>query len=392
MGPELKRILIFDTTLRDGEQSPGATMTPREKMRVARQLQRLGVDVIEAGFPVASAGDFVSVREIAREIRDVQVAAIARARPVGIDCAWEALKEAADPRLHVFISTSDIHLRYQLKKTRDEVLKEAVEAVRRARAYTTNVEFSATDATRTERAFLVQVLEEAVAAGARTVNIADTVGYAVPDEFGDLVAHLVAHVSGMDRVVLSVHCHDDLGLAVANSLAAVRHGAGQVKCTVNGIGERAGNAALEEVVMALDVRKDSFKCTTNVRTEQIRESSRLLTRVTGIPVAPNKAIVGANAFTHESGIHQDGLLKKKITYEIIEPRSVGEAGTRMVLGKHSGRRALGERLTLMGHPLTSSEMQRFFPIFKEWADSRKAISDADLLDMLALSRASSEAC
>ena len=268
----------------------------------------------------------------------MQIAAIARARPVDIDCAWEALKDAADPRLHVFISTSDIHLRYQLKKTRDEVLKEAVEAVRRARAYTTNVEFSATDATRTERAFLVQVLEEAVAAGARTVNIADTVGYAVPDEFGDLVAHLVAHVSGMDRAVLSVHCHDDLGLAVANSLAAVRHGAGQVKCTVNGIGERAGNAALEEVVMALDVRKDSFKCTTNVRTEQIRESSRLLTRVTGIPVQPNKAIVGANAFTHESGIHQDGLMKKKITYEIIEPRSVGEAGTRMVLGKHSGRR------------------------------------------------------
>jgi len=380
---ELKRILIFDTTLRDGEQSPGATMTAREKLLVARQLERLGVDVIEAGFPVASEGEFVSVREIARKIREVQVAAIARAKHEDIDRAWEALKEAADPRLHVFISTSDIHLRYQLGKSRHEVLRQTADAVLHACAYTSNVEFSATDATRTDREFLRRVLEEAIKAGARTVNIADTVGYAVPDELGSLVAYLATSVSGMDRAVLSVHCHDDLGLAVANSLAAVRRGAGQVKCTLNGIGERAGNAALEEVVMALEVRKEFFKCRTNVHTEQIRESSRLLTEVTGIPVQPNKAIVGANAFAHESGIHQDGLIKKRITYEIIEPRSVGEAGTRMVLGKHSGRRALGEHLKKMGRRLTRSEMDRFFPVFKEWADRRKVVSDADLEALLA---------
>jgi len=380
---ELKRILIFDTTLRDGEQSPGATMTAREKLLVARQLERLGVDVIEAGFPVASEGEFVSVREIARKIREVQVAAIARAKHEDIDRAWEALKEAADPRLHVFISTSDIHLRYQLGKSRHEVLSQTADAVLHACAYTSNVEFSATDATRTDREFLRRVLEEAIKAGARTVNIADTVGYAVPDELGGLVAYLATSVSGMDRAVLSVHCHDDLGLAVANSLAAVRRGAGQVKCTLNGIGERAGNAALEEVVMALEVRKEFFKCRTNVHTEQIRESSRLLTEVTGIPVQPNKAIVGANAFAHESGIHQDGLIKKRITYEIIEPRSVGEAGTRMVLGKHSGRRALGEHLKKMGRRLTRSEMDRFFPVFKEWADRRKVVSDADLEALLA---------
>ena len=383
MNSELKRILIFDTTLRDGEQSPGATMTAREKLLVARQLERLGVDVIEAGFPVASEGEFVSVREIARKIREVQVAAIARAKHEDIDRAWEALKEAADPRLHVFISTSDIHLRYQLGKSRHEVLRQTADAVLHACAYTSNVEFSATDATRTDREFLRRVLEEAIKAGARTVNIADTVGYAVPDELGSLVAYLATSVSGMDRAVLSVHCHDDLGLAVANSLAAVRRGAGQVKCTLNGIGERAGNAALEEVVMALEVRKEFFKCRTNVHTEQIRESSRLLTEVTGIPVQPNKAIVGANAFAHESGIHQDGLIKKRITYEIIEPRSVGEAGTRMVLGKHSGRRALGEHLKKMGRRLTRSEMDRFFPVFKEWADRRKVVSDADLEALLA---------
>ncbi len=389
MDRSLRRILIFDTTLRDGEQSPGATMTPGEKLLVARQLERLGVDVIEAGFPVASEGDFISVRQIAREIGSVQIAAIARAKACDIDRAWEALKDAAFPRLHVFISTSDIHLRYQLKKTREEVLKEAVDAVKRARTYTTNVEFSATDATRTDWEFLRRILEEAIAAGARTVNIADTVGCAVPDEFGELVSYLVANVGNMDCAVLSVHCHNDLGLAVANSLAAVRHGAGQVKCTVNGIGERAGNAALEEVVMALETRKDFFKCRTHVRTEEICESSRLLVEVTGIQVQPNKAIVGANAFAHESGIHQDGLMKKKITYEIIEPRSIGMAGTRFVLGKHSGRHALGDRLKKMGHSLTPCEMDRLFPMFKAWAEKKKAIADADLEAMLGCLHASS---
>jgi 2-isopropylmalate synthase len=385
----LRRVLIFDTTLRDGEQAPGATMTAGEKFIVAQQLERLGVDVMEAGFPVASEGEFVAVREIARKIRGVQVAAIARARHEDIDRAWEALREAADPRLHIFISTSDIHLRYQLGKRRDEVLKQAADAVRRASAYTSNVEFSAMDATRTDREFLRRVLEEAILAGARTVNIADTVGYAVPDEFGDLVAYLIAHVAGLDGAKLSVHCHDDLGLAVANSLAAIRHGADQVKCTLNGMGERAGNAALEEVVMALEVRKEFFRCRTNVHTEQLRESSRLLTEVTGIPVQPHKAIVGANAFAHESGVHQDGLMKERTTYEIIEPRSVGEIGTRMVLGKHSGRRALGEHLKKIGRPLVPSEMDRFFPIFKEWADNRKMISDADLEALLACLPASS---
>ncbi len=318
MGSGLRKVLIFDTTLRDGEQSPGAAMNQEEKLLMARQLERLGVDIIEAGFPVASEGDFASVRQIAREIRGAQIAAIARATRADIDRAWEALREAADPRLHVFISTSDIHLRYQLRKNRDEVLSQASQAVGHAHTYTDNVEFSAMDAARSDREFLRRVLEEAIAAGARTVNIADTVGYAVPEEFGELVAYLLSTVRNIDHAVLSVHCHDDLGLAVANSLAAVKNGAGQVKCTINGIGERAGNAALEEVVMALETRRGFYGCRTAIETERIYETSKLLTGITGIPVQPNKAIVGANAFAHESGIHQDGLIKKKITYEIIE--------------------------------------------------------------------------
>jgi 2-isopropylmalate synthase len=377
-----RTVWIFDTTLRDGEQSPGAAMGPREKLVMARQLEALGVDVIEAGFPAASKGEFEAVGLVARHVRGTRVAAIARARASDIDRAWEALKDGSDPWLNVFISTSDIHLRHQLKKSRQEVLEQATDAVKHACSYTGNVEFSAMDATRSDRRFLRRVLEGAIAAGARTVSIADTVGYAVPEEFGALTAYLLTHVKGMDHAVLSVHCHDDLGLAVANSLAAVRAGAGQVKCTINGIGERAGNAALEEVVMAIETRKAFYRCRTRVRTEEICETSRLLTHLTGIPVQPNKAIVGANAFAHASGIHQDGLIKDRRTYEIMEPVSVGAGQMLVVLGKHSGRRALRMRLEKIGHNLTSAEIDALFPLFKEWADDRKVITDEDLRRML----------
>ncbi len=383
MSSTLRRIQIFDTTLRDGEQSPGAAMTPCEKLLVAKQLEKLGVDVIEAGFPAASRGDFEAVRMVARKIKKARVAAIARAKPGDIDLAWEALKGGHDPRLNVFISASDIHLKHQLKMTRREVLGHTRTAIAHARKYTENVEFSAMDATRANRGFLRRVLEEAIGAGARTVSIADTVGYAVPEEFGGLVAYLLTHVAGIEKTLLSVHCHDDLGLANANSLAAVRSGAAQVKCTVNGIGERAGNAALEEVVMALETRKAFYGCRTGIRTEEIQATSRLLTRITGIAVQPNKAIVGANAFAHASGIHQDGLIKERRTYELIEPHTVGAGPILMVLGKHSGRRALRDRLEKMGHLLTRDEIDVLFPLFKEWADERKVISDEDLEEMLA---------
>ena len=384
MGSGLRRVRIFDTTLRDGEQSPGAAMGPREKLLMARQIETLGVDTIEAGFPAASKGDFEAVSLIAREVRGTGVAAIARARPSDIDRAWEALRHGADPRLNLFISTSDIHLRHQLKKSRQEVLDQACEAVRHALAYTANVEFSAMDATRSDRGFLRRVLEGVIAAGAATVSIADTVGYAVPEEFGALVTYLLRHVSNMSKATFSVHCHDDLGLAVANSLAAVRAGAGQVKCTINGIGERAGNAALEEVVMAIKTREAFYRCRTGIRTEEICATSRLLTRITGIRVQPNKAIVGANAFAHASGIHQDGLIKEKLTYEIMKPVSVGAGPTVMVLGKHSGHQALRKRLEGIGYALTSTEIDALFPLFKERADERKVVSDEDLEELLAL--------
>lgn len=383
MGSPLRKVRIFDTTLRDGEQSPGAAMGPGKKLAMARQLAALGVDVIEAGFPASSGGEFEAVRQIANEVRDTQIAAIARATSSDIDRAWEALKDGRHPRLNLFVSTSDLHLRHQLGKTRQEVLDQAKKAVGRARSYTDDVEFSAMDATRSDRRFLRRVLEAAIAAGAKTVSIADTVGYAVPEEFGALVTYLLTHVKGMNQTVLSVHCHDDLGLAVANSLAAIRAGAGQVKCTVNGIGERAGNAALEEVVMALETRRAFYRCRTGVRTGEICAASRLLTCLTGIPVQPNKAIVGANAFAHASGIHQDGLIKEKRTYEIMEPASVGAGRTLIVLGKHSGRRALRMSLERLGYDLTPGEIDALFPLFKEWADERKTVSDDDLRRMLA---------
>ncbi|TFG91254.1 MAG: 2-isopropylmalate synthase [Syntrophobacterales bacterium] len=378
MESKKERVLIFDTTLRDGEQSPGASMNQEEKLCIAWQLERLGVDIIEAGFPVASDGDFLSVQQIAREVRRPQIAGLARANLNDIDRAWEAIKEAAHPRIHTFISTSDIHLKYQLKKTRGQVMKEACAAVAHACSCTPNVEFSPMDATRTDRDYLCDIVEAVIGEGATTVNIPDTVGYSMPQEFGSLIAYLFEKVKNIRKAVISVHCHNDLGLAVANSLAAVKNGARQVECTINGIGERAGNAAMEEVVMALATRKDFFGFSTDIKTEYIYQSSRLLTHITGIPVQPNKAIVGANAFAHESGIHQDGLIKEKITYEIMTPKSVGISGTHLVLGKHSGRHAISEHLKKMGYKLNADEVKRVFARFKELADVKKEIFDEDL--------------
>ncbi|HLE16965.1 MAG TPA: 2-isopropylmalate synthase [Syntrophales bacterium] len=382
MDAQGERILIFDTTLRDGEQSPGASMNIDEKLRLARQLERLGVDIIEAGFPVSSEGDFQAVRQIAREIREPQIAALTRANLADIDRSWEAVAEAAHPRLHTFISSSDIHLKYQLNKTRAQVLKEARAAVKHAAAYTKNVEFSPMDATRSDREYLCDMVEAVIAEGASTVNIPDTVGYAVPVEFGELIAYLFSKVKNIKKAVLSVHCHNDLGLAVANSLAAITNGAKQVECTINGIGERAGNASMEEIVMALATRKDIFRCYTGIRTERIYQSSRLLTAITGIQVQPNKAIVGANAFAHESGIHQDGLIKEKTTYEIMLPQSVGISGTQLVLGKHSGRHAIADHMKKMGYILSREEVSRIFIRFKELADVKKEIFDEDLESLI----------
>ena len=372
------RVFIFDTTLRDGEQSPGASMNPDEKIRIARQLEKLGVDIIEAGLPVASEGDFASVRQIAREIRGCGIAALARANTADIDRAWEAVAEAVSPRIHTFISSSDIHLQHQLHKSREQVLREAIAAVAHARNYTQNVEFSPMDATRSDRDYLCAMVEAVIAAGATTVNIPDTVGYAVPDEFGDLIATLFRRVKNIRRAVISVHCHNDLGLATANALAALRNGARQVECTINGIGERAGNSAMEEVVMAIKTRKDLFDLWTGIRTEYIHQTSRLLTQITGIHVQPNKAIVGANAFAHESGIHQDGLIKEKITYEIMTPQSVGISDTHIVLGKHSGSHAIADRLRALGYALEDDQIQRVFVRFKELADVKKEVFDEDL--------------
>jgi len=373
-----KRIYIFDTTLRDGEQSPGSSMNPTEKLRIARQLERMGVDIIEAGFPIASEGDFLSVQQIAREIRGCQIAGLARANNEDIDRAWEAIKDGANPRIHTFISSSDIHLKYQLRKSREQVLTEAIAAVSRARSYTANVEFSPMDATRTERGYLCEMVEAVIAAGASTVNIPDTVGYAIPHEYGALIAYLFEKVPNISQAIISVHCHNDLGLAVANSLAAILNGARQVECTINGIGERAGNTAGEELIMALRTRKDLFGFTTGIDTEKIYQSSRLLTQITGIPVQPNKAIVGANAFAHESGIHQDGMIKEKLTYEIMTPQSVGISDSHIVLGKHSGRHAVQEHLKKLGFNLSDGELKKVFVRFKELADAKKNVFDEDL--------------
>ncbi|SHI80591.1 2-isopropylmalate synthase [Desulfofundulus thermosubterraneus] len=373
-----RRVYIFDTTLRDGEQSPGVSLNVMEKLQIARQLARLGVDVIEAGFPITSPGDYEAVKTIAREVRGVTVAALARANFQDIDRAWEAVKGAEQPRIHTFIATSPIHMRHKLRMTEEQVIEAAVAAVKRARSYVSDVEFSAEDASRSELDFLCRVLEAAIAAGATVVNIPDTVGYATPEEFARFIRDIRQRVPGIEKVVLSVHCHDDLGLAVANSLAAVAAGANQVEGAINGIGERAGNAALEEVVMALYTRRDQFGCETNIRTEEIYRTSRLVSSLTGMPVQPNKAVVGKNAFAHESGIHQDGVLKERTTYEIMNPVMVGISQSNLVLGKHSGRHAFRQRLLELGYELGEEELNKAFQQFKVLADKKKEITDADL--------------
>ena len=373
------KLIIFDTTLRDGEQSPGATMSRDEKLRIARALERMRVDVIEAGFPNASPGDFAAVRAIAESVRDSRVCGLARATDADIDRAGEALRGCDNGRIHTFIATSPIHMRDKLRMQPDEVVARAVAAVKRARQFTDDVEFSPEDAGRSERDFLCRILEAVIDAGATTVNIPDTVGYSVPAQFGSLIAELIARVPNADRAIFSVHCHNDLGLAVANSLAAVQNGARQVECTINGLGERAGNAALEEIVMAVRTRSDVFSCSTDLDTTQIVTCSRLVSGITGFPVQPNKAIVGANAFAHESGIHQDGVLKSRETYEIMRAEDVGWSANRLVMGKHSGRNALRSRLAELGVEFASEEeLNGAFARFKELADKKHEIFDEDL--------------
>jgi len=374
-----ERIRIFDTTLRDGEQSPGCSMNMIEKLSLARQLEKLGVDVIEAGFPIASEGDFESVRSIAKELRTARVCGLARTHKLDIERAAKALEVAAHARIHTFIATSDIHLEHKLRMSREQVLEEVGRAVSNARGYCDDVEFSAEDATRSDRDYLVQVFTVALEAGARTLNVPDTVGYTTPDEYASLIAYLKAAIPGSDEAVFSVHCHDDLGLAVANSLAAVGAGARQVECTVNGIGERAGNTSMEEVVMAIRTRPDVYAdLEVGIESREIYPSSRLLSSITGVQVQPNKAVVGDNAFAHEAGIHQDGVLKAAITYEIMTPESIGRASNELVLGKHSGRHAFRDRLGELGFEVEGEKFERAFKRFKDLADAKKVIYNEDL--------------
>jgi 2-isopropylmalate synthase len=377
------RVTIFDTTLRDGEQSPGCSMNVQEKLRLAQQLDRLGVDVIEAGFPIASDGDFEAVRRISASVRCPIIAGLARACKGDIDRAWEALKDAAHPRIHVFLATSDIHLNYKLRITREQCLEQAREAVKHAKSLCADVEFSPEDATRTEVSFLCQVVEAVVAAGATTVNIPDTVGYSMPEEYGQLIRTLSEKVPGIDKVTISTHCHNDLGLAVANSLAGVQNGARQVECTINGIGERAGNASLEEIAMAMRVRPDRYQYEHGIASGQIFPASQMLAEITRVPVQPNKAITGRNAFAHEAGIHQDGVLKNPLTYEIMTPQSVGVPDSRLVLGKHSGRHALALRCEQLGHKFEERrELDEVYRKFVVLADRIKKVQDSHLLELI----------
>ncbi len=373
-----RSIRIFDTTLRDGEQSPGASMNRTEKIEVAQALVQLGVDVIEAGFPIASPGDFESVRDIAGTVTGATVCGLARCNDADIDRAWEALQRAPHPRIHVFLATSTIHREFKLRMNEEEVLTRAVAGVARARSLCGDVEFSPEDAARTEIDFLCRVVEAVIAAGATTVNIPDTVGYATPLQMHRVIGALRDRVPNIDKAVISVHCHDDLGLAVANSLAAVEAGAGQVECTINGIGERAGNCSLEEVVMALKTRRDHYACDTRIDTRRLVPTSRLVANITGIQVPRNKAIVGRNAFAHEAGIHQDGMLKERSTYEIMRPEDVGLERTDLVLGKHSGRAALADRAKALGYQLDAEQLQTVFERFKVLADRKKEIYDGDV--------------
>jgi len=377
-----RQIVIFDTTLRDGEQSPGASMNLTEKMEVARALVELGVDVIEAGFPIASPGDFEAVRQIARTVRGSVICGLARCREADIDRAWEAVRHAEQARIHVFLATSAIHREHKLKMGKEEIIRRAVEGVKRAAGYVSDVEFSPEDAVRTETDFLCEVVQAAIDAGATTVNIPDTVGYATPAHMNHVIRTLRKRVANIDRAVISIHCHNDLGMAVANSLAAVEAGAGQVECTINGLGERAGNCSLEEIVMALRTRNDYYHADTRIASRRLVPTSRLVAGITGIQVQRNKAIVGQNAFAHEAGIHQDGMLKERTTYEIMRPEDVGFAKTDLVLGKHSGRAALADRANELGYRLTGEQLNSVFEQFKMLADKKKEVYDGDLAALI----------
>ena len=382
------RVLIFDTTLRDGEQSAGAAMTVDEKVEIAKQLERLNVDVIEAGFPISSQGDFEAVQRIAREVRKPIIAALAHANEAAVDRAGEALRDAANSRIHVFISSSDQHIQHQLHKNREEVVEMAAKAVARARKHTSDVEFSPMDSSRTDRSFLAHMVRAAVDAGATTINIPDTVGYAIPEEFASLIGYLREQVPELgDSVRLSVHCHDDLGMSVANSLAAVKAGARQIEGCINGIGERAGNTAIEEVVMALRTRSDYFGVDSAVDTQQLFNTSRLVSHISGFAIQPNKAVVGRNAFRHASGIHQDGMLKERSTYEIMNPLDVGVPRSELVLGKLSGRHGLRARLGELGYVLTDDELAKIHESFKELADKKREVTDRDLIALMGNERA-----
>mgnify|MGYP000503722063 CR=1 FL=1 len=381
----MKRIKIFDTTLRDGEQSPGCSMNLAEKIEMAKQLEKLGVDIIEAGFAIASLMDHKSVQAIAAAVEHCTVASLARCTKGDIDAAWDAVKEAKHPRIHVFLATSDIHMEYKLRMTREQVLQRISDMVTYAKSFCDDIEFSAEDASRSDWAFLAQCYSNAVAAGATTLNVPDTVGYSTPQEMADLITYLKAHVVGVENTDISVHCHNDLGMAVANSLACVKAGATQVECTVNGIGERAGNASLEELAMAIRTRADFYDAETGINTKQIYRSSKLLSNITGVPIPPSKAIVGANAFAHESGIHQHGVIANAQTYEIMKSTDVGIPQNTMVLGKHSGKHALREKLESMGYELTDEELEGVFVRFKDLADKKKNITGSDI-EALVLNR------
>lgn len=376
------QVYIFDTSLRDGEQSPGVSLNIREKLEIARQLTKLGVNVIEAGFPIASVGDFESVKAIAENIKGATIAGLARASQKDIDRAWEAVQYAEAARIHTFIATSDIHLQYKLRKSREQVLEDAVAAVKYAKKFTADVEFSAEDASRSDLAYLCRVLEAVIDAGAVVVNIPDTVGYSTPNEFGEFIKSIRENVPNIDKAIISVHCHNDLGLAVANTLAAIANGARQVECTVNGIGERAGNTALEEVVMALYTRKPLYELNTSIVTEEIYRTSKLVSSLTGMTVQPNKAVVGKNAFAHESGIHQDGVLKERSTYEIMNPEMLGIYRNNIVLGKHSGRHAFREGIIALGYHLSDEDLEKAFVRFKDLADKKKEINNQDIMAII----------
>ncbi|MFQ5692142.1 MAG: 2-isopropylmalate synthase [Nitrospinota bacterium] len=377
-----EQVFIFDTTLRDGEQSPGASMDLNEKLELALQLEKLGVDVIEAGFPIASEGEFEAVRQVARHVKDSQVCALTRTKKVDIDRAWEAIRDAAAPRIHTFIATSDIHLQHKLNLTREQVLEEAVAGVRYARKYCANVEFSPEDSSRTDLDFLCEIIRATIEAGATVINVPDTTGYSIPEETAQRWNYIFERVPSREGVVFSAHCHDDLGLAVANSLASVQAGIRQVECTINGIGERAGNASLEEIVMAIKTRSDFLPFYTRINTEEIYKTSRLLSGITGLTIPRNKAIVGKNAFAHEAGIHQHGVIQKALTYEIMTPESVGRHDSTLVLGKHSGRHGIRKRYQELGYNLTDAQLDEIYPRFLNVADKKKEVFDEDLVAIL----------